>query len=225
MSGSHISTYKNYVDAFLIEHNLDYIGLEDDYIERAGSVGIYPDVSYLLYKIASNSLIGKLVEVGAGLSTCIISLAVGATGKNFTTIESAVDWALLVQEILEKKKIAVPNIICTYEMKSPPVLQDKIDFMFVDGYIMANDYWVIDRIDSCVYYSDILSDAVVAFDDAQSFPNEIDKCIRSLPNHQDRTGIWYNPQQRDDRQIYLSIPKSKIEILDVINSCSTVKDL
>ena len=222
MPESHILKYHKYVSAFTKEFGLDYTSLEEDYVGKAISVGVYPDVSYLLYKIVESYIVNNIVEIGSGMSTCVISTAIDRTEKEFTTIESSTDWAVLVREVLEKRNIRIPNIVCTYEMRSPPLLRDNVDFMFIDGCVMINDHGTIDRIDSCLHYSYILPNAVIAFDDAQSFPHEISRWLNLFPDSENRKGIWYNPQQRDDRQIYISIPHSKLGIEQIINECVAV---
>lgn len=221
---SHLNFYHKYVEAMQNEFNLNYSQLESIYMNFSDAVGVYPDVSYLMYKMMSHPLINEVVEIGAGMSTTVFSHAAMQLKKNFTSIESDARWSEIVKKALLAANIDCPNLISTENLATPPILSNQIDLMFVDGPALNNNQAVLDRIDSSLHYKNLLKNAVVAFDDSQWYKEEVARWNKVINNLSDREDTVYNPQGRLDRHIYISIPKSKKDIISLINNCNKIAE-
>jgi len=215
MPSPHIPTYRKYVNAF---REFDYVGMEDTYLTFADSVGVFPDVSYLLYSFVASPNVKTVVEIGAGMSTCVLGHAAAKYGKLFTVVESSSVWVAHVSKALLACGVPVPEIINTDGLDKPPVLPMPIDFMWVDGCILPDPTNMLKRIDGVLHYKEDLQDAILCFDDAQYLKEDIARLRDRFPL-KDRSECWYNPTDRWDRHVFISVPDSKKFALDIVSQC------
>jgi hypothetical protein len=208
--------YSPYAKKFKDIFGVDYAKMENSYLPIAGTVGVYPDSSFLLYQLATHDTINTIVEFGAGMSTCVLNDACTKAGKQFMSVESSTVWSDNVHKALQLLGSTNRPVISTEETKSLPELLSPLDFLWVDGHILNVDDRLVGRIDACKHYESNLQETLLVFDDAQWFSEKITDWLSSRPSSGKSTEMWYNPTGRADRHQFISVPESKRFAVDLI---------
>lgn len=216
MSSVSIPQYIPYVNKFKGVFGVDYEKMENIYLLIAGSVGVYPDSSLLLYQLASHSNIDTIVEFGAGMSTCVLNNACEKKGKKFISIESSTVWSDNVHKALQLMGSKNTPVISTEETKRLPEISNPVDFLWIDGHILNVDDKLVGRVDACKYYESQLQETILIFDDAQWFSGDILEWLQSRSNYDKSVRLWYNPTGRGDRHQFISVPESKKFAVDLV---------
>ncbi len=219
-----LEVHRRYASAFSVDFGVDYYAAQDKYLDLAPSLGVFPDVGYLLYALASSSSTHNILEFGSGWSTVVLALAATKAGKSLCTLESLPKWANIVRGLLKTYGIS-PRLYCGADCVSykPPA---NIDLLWVDGPIgpaIPTDDKLALRIKACEQYEDYLSGATIAFDDAQWIADDI-KALLLRFGRTPTSFCWYNPANRKDRHILLSFPDSPLglEHRGLVSECALI---
>jgi hypothetical protein len=210
--------YAKYTDAFTNKFSLDYDGLEGHYLKYSDSVGVYPDVSFLLYSLAAHPGVSTITEFGSGMSSMILSEAAQRFQKSFSSYDVSEYWSETVIESLKERNLPFSGVMSVSKKDSS---LEKTDLLFIDGYLeQPLEDKISARLEVAYHYTDSISNSIVMFDDAQWFKDELHTWSASLKYH--TKTVWYNPTERLDRLIYMSIPESKMFCLELISECVSV---
>lgn len=179
--------------------------------------GIYPDVAYLLFRMANEPSVSSVLEFGSGLSTYVLAkTCLKLNNKEIRTIESREKWSHPAKCIVKIHGIDL-SFYCTSDVEGVPVFEkDKQwDLVWVDGDISEE----LDRVGACYHYASHLENAVLMFDDAQDSYRGIDACIEGLGRSLDNA-MWFNPSGRTDRHVRISFPTDNHPLLKVVEECT-----
>jgi predicted O-methyltransferase YrrM len=214
--------YSKWEQALSAEARINYNDALAKLIACGNHTGVYPDVCYLLFRLANETSVQNVLEMGSGFSTYVLAkTCIKLNEKHITTFESLEEWSRPTLCLLEKHGIDTDFYHVTEQDSGPPVFDDgrQFDLAFVDGHVMQNDMMHMDRADSVLYFRPHLTNAILVFDDAQvPGGHGIPECMEELGRSSDNA-VWFNPTGRIDRHQFISFPHADHPLLPLVKEC------
>lgn len=187
--------------------------------------GVYYEVAYLMSRLISHPHVTRVMESGAGLSTLLYATVAKQHNKFFVSLEDKEEWANKTNSHLRSIPDRVGDFQTIYTDSDPskcPVFTEPFQLAWIDGNIAwhSNNGMPADclhRPGTVQYYKDVLTDALIIFDDGEDTHCRIaiDRVMRNMGRDPSTCFIW-NPLGRRDRNQWVCPPPDGSPLLDVL---------
>ncbi len=190
--------------------------------------GVHGDNMYLIGKLATLPEVSNIIEFGSGLSSLVFAKLQESTGKTFVSMEDHPHWAGVANKALKGLGSTYEVISTRCDPSNCPDFEQDFQVAFVDGNIFHHPgggagepgenvgcpesmQKFVGRGGACLYYENVLKNAVLIWDDAEHLEEYTRKIIIELGRDPDEL-FWFNPTGRDSRHQLISLPEQNKEV-------------
>ena len=152
--------------------------------------------------------------------------------RYLATIEHDLNWATVADGALKRAGIDFKvSATDSYQENCPDFGDRQFDIAFIDGCVFGHPVdtrpedvrQFYARSGACAYYKDNLQDAVLIFDDAQSFKEfRFDQVRENFPGFNYNKFVWFNPTGRIDRHQAIYFPEGKEHLREVVEGVARI---
>lgn len=228
--GNRNPNYSKCLQILQEEFNINFNTL---FTQSNGGNGIDPDVAVLLCKLVKNTMIKRVMEIGVGLSTFLLSTICEQENKYLISLEDTLQWSQHYNRGLENAGISHRIVASDNDPANIPDFispQDDFQLAWVDGGIFCKGEKFPprcqDRHGSVFYYKEVLKNAVIMFDDGEdlNFRRSADPLLKEMgrdPNDPAQT-FFFNPTERWNRWQYVILPEANHPIREVFTEVENI---
>lgn len=123
---------KYYSSLLKDQFGFDYWDAQHKYKEIGNEPGIYPDVCLLLFELISQYKPKKIVEIGSGFSTLVLSYSAEMFNSQLTSYDQNFKWAEKTAILLDIHKRTNGQLLPFNEKQDENIVNDA-DFVFYNG--------------------------------------------------------------------------------------------
>jgi hypothetical protein len=194
---------KFYASVLKDKFGFDYWYAQNEYHELGNEPGIYPDVALLLFELIDQYEPRKIVEIGSGFSTLVLSLAAHRNKSKFISYDQYEQWRILTAHLLylyEMKDFTLKQ----FDIKTDNNIIGDADFVFVD--FMDRAYMMSQHAD---WFKNV---NIMVYDDSTLTPNSQGLLYDFMTKSNRHNFCYYNGGGRMDRVEFISFKKMEPEV-------------